>query len=97
MALKQDHLVPEAETNAVVDCSSEAGLRVAVRHAGVSGALFSAGLGCPTTLSPEGAAQFAAQIFGLNNHLVWAKLRANMLNTWVSLKLADKKLRECTL
>ena len=28
------------------------------------------GLGCSTTLSPEGSAQFAAQIFGLNNHLV---------------------------
>uniref|UniRef100_A0A8C4VAD9 PurE domain-containing protein n=1 Tax=Falco tinnunculus TaxID=100819 RepID=A0A8C4VAD9_FALTI len=55
------------------------------------------GLGCPTTLSPDGAAQFAAQIFGLNNHLVWAKLRSNMLNTWISLKQADKKLRECTL
>ncbi|XP_065520573.1 bifunctional phosphoribosylaminoimidazole carboxylase/phosphoribosylaminoimidazole succinocarboxamide synthetase [Lathamus discolor] len=55
------------------------------------------GLGCPTILSPEGAAQFAAQIFGLNNHLVWAKLRSNMLNTWISLKQADKKLRECTL
>ncbi|KAI1238317.1 hypothetical protein IHE44_0013039 [Lamprotornis superbus] len=54
------------------------------------------GLSCPTTLSPEGAAQFAAQIFGLNNHLVWAKLRSNMLNTWISLKLADKKLRECS-
>ncbi|XP_064005406.1 bifunctional phosphoribosylaminoimidazole carboxylase/phosphoribosylaminoimidazole succinocarboxamide synthetase [Pogoniulus pusillus] len=55
------------------------------------------GLGCPTTLSPEGAAQFAAQIFGLNNHLVWSKLRASMLNTWISLKQADKKLRECSL
>ncbi|XP_039234497.1 multifunctional protein ADE2 isoform X2 [Pipra filicauda] len=55
------------------------------------------GLSCPTTLSPEGAAQFAAQIFGLNNHLVWAKLRSSMLNTWISLKQADKKLRECSL
>ncbi|XP_025889284.1 uncharacterized protein LOC112942546 [Nothoprocta perdicaria] len=55
------------------------------------------GLGCATTLSPEGAAQFAAQVFGLNNHLVWAKLRSSMLNTWISLKQADKKLRECTL
>ncbi|XP_065452942.1 bifunctional phosphoribosylaminoimidazole carboxylase/phosphoribosylaminoimidazole succinocarboxamide synthetase isoform X11 [Chrysemys picta bellii] len=55
------------------------------------------GLGCPTILSPEGAAQFAAQIFGLSNHLVWAKLRSSMLNTWISLKQADKKLRECTL
>uniref|UniRef100_A0A8C3DQX5 Uncharacterized protein n=1 Tax=Corvus moneduloides TaxID=1196302 RepID=A0A8C3DQX5_CORMO len=55
------------------------------------------GLSCPTTLSPEAAAQFAAQIFGLNNHLVWAKLRSNLLNTWISLKQADKKLRECSL
>ncbi|MGH0154323.1 UNVERIFIED_CONTAM: hypothetical protein FKN15_026885 [Acipenser sinensis] len=55
------------------------------------------GLGCTTVLSPGAAAQFAAQIFGLNNHLVWVKLRASMLNTWISLKLADKKLQECTL
>uniref|UniRef100_A0A8D0DKZ7 Phosphoribosylaminoimidazole carboxylase n=1 Tax=Salvator merianae TaxID=96440 RepID=A0A8D0DKZ7_SALMN len=55
------------------------------------------GLGCSTILSPEGAAQFAAQIFGLNNHLVWAKLRSGMLNTWISLKQADKKMRECNL
>lgn len=55
------------------------------------------GLGCSTVLSPEGAAQFAAQIFGLNNHFVWAKLRSSMLNTWISLKQADKKMRECTL
>ncbi|KAM5271724.1 bifunctional phosphoribosylaminoimidazole carboxylase/phosphoribosylaminoimidazole succinocarboxamide synthetase [Ctenodactylus gundi] len=53
------------------------------------------GLGCSTVLSPEGSAQFAAQIFGLNNHLVWAKLRASILNTWISLKQADKKIREC--
>ncbi|XP_069312875.1 LOW QUALITY PROTEIN: bifunctional phosphoribosylaminoimidazole carboxylase/phosphoribosylaminoimidazole succinocarboxamide synthetase [Eulemur rufifrons] len=51
------------------------------------------GLGCSTILSPEGSAQFAAQIFGLNNHLVWCKLRASILNTWISLKLADKKIR----
>nr|XP_042134185.1 LOW QUALITY PROTEIN: multifunctional protein ADE2-like [Peromyscus maniculatus bairdii] len=39
------------------------------------------GLGCSTILSPEVSAQFAAQIFGLNNHLVWAKLRASIVNT----------------
>jgi len=50
------------------------------------------GLGCSTILSPDGAAQFAAQIFGLTNHLVWSKLRASMLNTWVGLKQADKQL-----
>ncbi|KAG7228748.1 hypothetical protein INR49_008526 [Caranx melampygus] len=55
------------------------------------------GLGCSTILSPDAAAQFAAQIFGLTNHLVWCKLRASMLNTWVSLKLADKKLQACSL
>ncbi|XP_030583454.1 uncharacterized protein LOC115779111 isoform X1 [Archocentrus centrarchus] len=55
------------------------------------------GLGCSTVLSPEAAAQFAAQIFGLSDHLVWCKLRAFMLNTWVSLKLADKKLQACSL
>lgn len=56
-----------------------------------------AGLGCSTILSPDAAAQFAAQIFGLNDHLVWAKLRASMLNTWTSLKLADQKLQACSL
>ncbi|XP_075400390.1 bifunctional phosphoribosylaminoimidazole carboxylase/phosphoribosylaminoimidazole succinocarboxamide synthetase isoform X2 [Tenrec ecaudatus] len=55
------------------------------------------GLGCSTILSPEGSAQFAAQIFGLNNHLVWAKLRGSILNTWISLKQDDKKIRECRL
>ncbi|XP_045899429.1 multifunctional protein ADE2 isoform X1 [Micropterus dolomieu] len=55
------------------------------------------GLGCSTILSPEASAQFAAQIFGLTDHLVWCKLRASMLNTWVSLKLADKKLQACSL
>ena len=52
------------------------------------------GIGCSTILSPEGSAQFAAQIFGLNNHLIWAKLRARILNTWISLKQTDKKIRE---
>ncbi|XP_062280440.1 multifunctional protein ADE2 isoform X1 [Scomber scombrus] len=55
------------------------------------------GLGCSTILSPDAAAQFAAQIFGLTDHLVWCKLRASMLNTWVSLKVADKKLQACSL
>ncbi|MFT7809459.1 uncharacterized protein LOC108922797 isoform X1, partial [Arapaima gigas] len=55
------------------------------------------GLGCSTVLSPDAAAQSAAQILGLNDHLVWAKLRAAMLNTWVSLKQADRKLQACSL
>ncbi|CAH2300236.1 Multifunctional ADE2 [Pelobates cultripes] len=55
------------------------------------------GLGCSTVLSPEAAAQFAAQIFGLNNHLIWSKLRSCTLNTWISLKQADSKLRACSI
>ncbi|KAM5191474.1 bifunctional phosphoribosylaminoimidazole carboxylase/phosphoribosylaminoimidazole succinocarboxamide synthetase [Mantella aurantiaca] len=55
------------------------------------------GLGCSTVLSPEAAAQFAAQIFGLSNHLIWSKLRSCTLNTWISLKQADVKLRECSM
>lgn len=56
-----------------------------------------AGLGCSTILSPEAAARFTAQVFGLTDHLVWCKLRASILNTWVSLKLADQKLQACSL
>ncbi|KAI4892529.1 hypothetical protein NFI96_024697 [Prochilodus magdalenae] len=55
------------------------------------------GLGCSTVLSPDAAAQHAAQILGLTDHLVWVKLRASMLNTWISLKQADKKLQQFTL
>ncbi|XP_026800243.2 multifunctional protein ADE2 [Pangasianodon hypophthalmus] len=55
------------------------------------------GLGCSTVLSPDSAAQHAAQILGLTDHLVWAKLRASMLNTWISLKQADKKLQQCNI
>lgn len=66
-------------------------------HSVSAGSVLSAGLGCSTVLSPEAAAQFAAQIIGLNNHLVWCKLRASILNTWVSLKVADQKLQACSL
>ncbi|KAF4070927.1 hypothetical protein AMELA_G00279180 [Ameiurus melas] len=55
------------------------------------------GLGCSTVLSPDSAAQHAAQILGLTDHLVWAKLRASMLNIWISLKQADKKLQQCSI
>ncbi|CAJ0954775.1 unnamed protein product [Ranitomeya imitator] len=47
-------------------------------------------------ISRGGRAQFAAQIFGLNDHLVWSKLRSCTLNTWISLKEADAKLRQCS-
>lgn len=59
--------------------------------------LTSSGLGCSTVLSPDSAAQHAVQILGLSDHLVWAKLRASMLNTWISLKQADQKLQQCNI
>ena len=52
------------------------------------------GLGCSTVLSPEGAALNAAQILALSDHVIWSKLRAKKLNTWVGLKQADKKIRD---
>ncbi|XP_071510539.1 multifunctional protein ADE2-like [Diadema antillarum] len=52
------------------------------------------GLGCTTTLSPEGAAWQAAQILGMTNHVVWGRIRARQLNTWIGLKESDRKLQE---
>ncbi|KAK7489843.1 hypothetical protein BaRGS_00018865 [Batillaria attramentaria] len=51
------------------------------------------GLGCSTVISPDAAALNAAQILALTDHVIWGKLRAKQLNTWVDLKMADKKLR----
>nr|BAE93515.1 hypothetical protein similar to phosphoribosylaminoimidazole carboxylase [Enchytraeus japonensis] len=50
------------------------------------------GLGCSTVISAEAAALNAAQILALNDHMVWMRLRASQLNTWVDLRLADKKI-----
>ncbi|XP_054718289.1 bifunctional phosphoribosylaminoimidazole carboxylase/phosphoribosylaminoimidazole succinocarboxamide synthetase-like [Uloborus diversus] len=50
------------------------------------------GLGCTTVLFPEGAAIAAAQIFALNDHVIWSRLKAKQLNTWISLKHADKNI-----
>ena len=52
------------------------------------------GLGCPTVTQPEAAALAAAQILGLNDHVIWAKLKTKQLNTWISLVEADKKIRD---
>lgn len=52
------------------------------------------GLGCGTVLSAEAAALNAAQILGLSDHVIWSKLRASQLNTWIGLKMADKKVRK---
>lgn len=52
------------------------------------------GLGCTTVTSPDAAALAAAQILGLTDHVIWSKLRTKQLNTWISLKEADKKTRD---
>ena len=52
------------------------------------------GLGCTTVLYPEAAGIAAAQILGLNDHVIWSRLRVKALNYYLSLKSADKKMRE---
>ncbi len=53
-----------------------------------------AGMGCTTVISPEGAGLQAAQILSLSDHVIWSKLRAKKLATWISLKKADAKFRD---
>lgn len=50
------------------------------------------GMGCGTVLYPEAAAQTAATMLGLTDHVIWAKLRAKQLNLWVGLKIADQDM-----
>jgi phosphoribosylaminoimidazole carboxylase/phosphoribosylaminoimidazole-succinocarboxamide synthase len=52
------------------------------------------GLGCTTTMYPEAAGLAAAQILALTDHVIWARLRAKALNNVLSLKAADKKIRQ---
>ncbi|XP_071645017.1 bifunctional phosphoribosylaminoimidazole carboxylase/phosphoribosylaminoimidazole succinocarboxamide synthetase isoform X1 [Temnothorax longispinosus] len=52
------------------------------------------GLGCTTVVHPEAAALAAAQIHAMQNHLIWARLRAKQLSNFTSLKEADVKLRK---
>lgn len=52
------------------------------------------GLGCATVMSPEAAALNAAQTLSLSDHVIWSKLRAQRLATWVNLIRDDKKLRD---
>uniref|UniRef100_A0A2M4BNQ5 Putative phosphoribosylamidoimidazole-succinocarboxamide synthase n=1 Tax=Anopheles marajoara TaxID=58244 RepID=A0A2M4BNQ5_9DIPT len=51
------------------------------------------GLGCSTVLYPEAAALHAAQILGLDNFLIWSRLRVRQLDNYCTLVYADKKLR----
>lgn len=50
------------------------------------------GLGCSTVVYPETAALNAAQIIGLSNYIVWARLRVRQLNNLINIKVADKQL-----
>ncbi|XP_012554976.2 multifunctional protein ADE2 isoform X2 [Hydra vulgaris] len=50
------------------------------------------GLGCTTTIDPEGAALNAAQILALTDHCIWSRIHACRLNTTLSLMRADKDL-----
>lgn len=51
------------------------------------------GLGCGTVLYPEAAALNAAQVLGVSNYIIWAKLRVRQLKNLITLKEADKVLR----
>lgn len=51
------------------------------------------GLGCTTVMYPETAALSAAQIIGLNNYMVWSKLRVKQFNNCTSIVKADQKLQ----
>lgn len=52
------------------------------------------GLGCSTVIYPEAAALCAAQMIGLDNYVVWSKIRIRQLENYVSLKNADKEILE---
>jgi phosphoribosylaminoimidazole carboxylase/phosphoribosylaminoimidazole-succinocarboxamide synthase len=52
------------------------------------------GLGCTTVLYPEAAALAAAQILGLTDHVIWARLRVKSVTNFATLQTADKKARE---
>ena len=45
-------------------------------------------------MSPEAAALNAAQTLSLSDHVIWSKLRARKLNTWIDLIKADQKVRD---
>jgi phosphoribosylaminoimidazole carboxylase/phosphoribosylaminoimidazole-succinocarboxamide synthase len=52
------------------------------------------GLGCTTVMYPEAAGLAAAQILGLTDHVIWSRLRAKQLNTFLALQASDKKTRQ---
>jgi len=55
------------------------------------------GLGCTTVVYPESAALAAAQIHALHDHIIWSRLRVKQLKNLISLKVADKTIRNTAL
>ncbi|XP_063244638.1 bifunctional phosphoribosylaminoimidazole carboxylase/phosphoribosylaminoimidazole succinocarboxamide synthetase [Bacillus rossius redtenbacheri] len=55
------------------------------------------GLGCTTVVFPEGAALAAAHILALHDHVIWAQLRVKKLNSFLSLKKADKAVKKVSM
>lgn len=51
------------------------------------------GLGCSTVIYPEAAALNAASILGLQNFLIWSKLRVKQVTNLITLKVADRLSR----
>lgn len=52
------------------------------------------GLGCSTVIQPDTAALNAANILSLNDHLLWGRLRAKQLNTYLSLIKANAAVQQ---
>jgi phosphoribosylaminoimidazole carboxylase/phosphoribosylaminoimidazole-succinocarboxamide synthase len=52
------------------------------------------GLGCTTVVNPESAALAAAQIHALHDHTIWSRLRMKKFNNFLTLKMADKMIRD---
>jgi len=50
------------------------------------------GLGCATVLTPDAAAICAANILSLSDHMVWCRLRIKLLQNYITLMKADKKI-----
>lgn len=51
------------------------------------------GLGCSTVLSPDGAAQCAANMMALHDHVIWSKLRVQQVDNRTKLNSDDGALR----
>lgn len=51
------------------------------------------GLGCATVIYPDSAALMAAQIIGLKDYIIWARIRSKQLEMAAALRKADNKLQ----